>query len=193
VGGSFSVAPHFSGTTFARTRAFSFSIRFSAPLSSLCPLAYWKSLHTIRDGIRPNATARFFIESLGAYQRYCPKCLSETDYYSLTWRFLAVTGCSVHQCRLLERCGHCGNFIPLFTTCTRLGICSLCGEDLRSCPTLTLSVQEMDNVQRCTTDIEYLLSPQGSEEDKDAAIKIGLKYKRFGRQSKLIVSRSLKR
>src|SRR6266704_2383747 len=51
VGGSFSVAPHFLGTTFARTRAFSFSIRFSAPLSSLCLLAYCKSLHTIRDGI----------------------------------------------------------------------------------------------------------------------------------------------
>ena len=36
------------------TRAFSFSIRFSAPLSSLCLLAYCKSLHTIRDGIQPN-------------------------------------------------------------------------------------------------------------------------------------------
>ena len=52
MGGSFSVAPHFLGTTFARTRAFSFSIRFSAPLSSLCLLAYCKSLHTIRDGIK---------------------------------------------------------------------------------------------------------------------------------------------
>lgn len=107
------------------------------------------------------------------------------DYYSLTWRFLAATGCSVHQCRLLECCGHCGNFIPLFTTRARLGICSLCGEDLRSCPTLTLSVQETDIVQRCTTDIEYLLSPQGNEEDKDAAITIGLKYKAL-RQAKQI-------
>src|SRR5258708_29351728 len=48
---AFSVASYFSGTPLACTRAFFFSISFSAPLSSLCLLAYCKPLHTSRDGI----------------------------------------------------------------------------------------------------------------------------------------------
>jgi hypothetical protein len=120
--------------------------------------------------LQPSSLGRFFAGSLEAYQRYCPRYLSKADYYPLT-------GCPAHRYRLLDRCGHCGNFIPLFPIRAPIGICTRCEENLRSSPTLTLTTQEINIVHRYTFDFEYLLSPHGNEEDRDGTIAYGLRCK----------------
>lgn len=130
---------------------------------------------------KPNTLSRFFHGSLGEHLRYCPSCLSKAKvaYYPLTWRFLALAGCDAHCCRLLDRCGLCGEPIPLFTIPARLGICPHCENALRDCQAEMLSQQEREVVHGRTIDLEYLLSPQGWEERNELARAIGWRLKQF--------------
>lgn len=113
---------------------------------------------------QPNALSRFFNGSVGKYLRYCPLCLSESAYYSLTWRFLSLSGCHTHQCHLLDCCGNCKEPIPLFTIPSRVGICPTCGEDLRASHAEVLSEQEVQRVYQQIAELEFFLSPQHEQQ-----------------------------
>lgn len=126
-----------------------------------------------------NALSRFFHGSLSDYVRYCPLCLSKSVYYPLTWRFLTLTGCHVHHCRLLDCCGHCGQYIPQFAIPSRVGVCPLCAKELFRYPAEILSQQERKIVKQRITDLEYLLSPQGWEEGDEIARIIGWRFKKI--------------
>lgn len=104
--------------------------------------------------------------------RYCPMCLSERSYYPLTWRFLAVQGCHLHACQILEQCGHCGSTIPGHANRLRMACCPECNGDLRTCPAPLLSVEEHRNAVSRFEDLEFLLSPQPWEESDDTLPKL---------------------
>lgn len=126
-----------------------------------------------------HALSRFFHGSLGEYLRYCPLCLSLSAYYRLTWRFLVLTGCPLHHCRLLDRCGHCGQRIPLFNIPAKLGVCSHCDTALCQCPTEMLLQHELEVVQKRAADLEYLVTPQGWEEGEEIARTMGWRFKKI--------------
>ena len=126
-----------------------------------------------------NALSRFFHGSLGEHLRYCPSCLSRRAYYPLTWRFLALTGCDTHHCRFLDRCGYCGEHVPLFTIPAKLGLCPHCENALHYCRAEMLPQQEREVVHQRTIDLEYLLSPQGWEEADEIARTIGWRLKKI--------------
>lgn len=115
----------------------------------------------------------FFKGSLGLHLRYCPACIAQDPYYRLIWRFLALPGCSIHSCRFLEQCGHCGNTIPLFMIPSKIGICPTCNGDLRSCSVTALSENEWRSVCADSADFEYLLSSHQWGEDEDIEKKVG--------------------
>jgi hypothetical protein len=105
--------------------------------------------------------SRFLQGSLASSLRYCPGCLAEQPipYYRLSWRFLALSGCHTHGCRLLNACKHCGTPIPCLPSVPQLAHCSACRGDLRTCPTEPLPQQERDQLSTRTKDLEMLLMP----------------------------------
>jgi len=113
--------------------------------------------------LKPWSLAQFLSESIAPHLRYCPHCLVERAYYALTWRFLEITGCPDHQCQLLDRCGHCGETVPLLPPTPKLGMCPTCGEDLRTCQTERLDEARLQTVRARCGDFAYLLSPQPCE------------------------------
>ena len=91
--------------------------------------------------------------------RYCPHCLQEALYYSLSWRILPLVGCPRHACRLLEHCGHCSCPVPIFHSPFRIGMCPSCGGDLRECIPSRLTEEELWRVTIASREIEFLLRP----------------------------------
>ena len=134
-----------------------------------------------------NALSRFFHSSLGEYLRYCPSCLSKLAYYPLTWRFLALTGCHLHHCRFLDRCGYCGGDIPLFAIPAKMGVCPHCHKALHGCEAEMLSRQEQERVQQRTVDLEYLLSPQSWEERDELARTMGWRLRKIREEKQCTV------
>lgn len=100
--------------------------------------------------------------------RYCPMCLSERPYYPLTWRFVAVQGCHLHACQILEKCGHCGSTVSGYANRLRMAFCPRCNGDLRTCPTEHISTEKHRKAIAQFEDLEFLLSPQAWEEYHDA-------------------------
>ena len=105
----------------------------------------------------------FLSRSVADCLRYCPLCLGDFPYYSLAWRFLALKGCWVHNCQLLEKCGHCGTKIPIFTRPFKAGFCPTCKKDLRTCKSSLLSEKVRIDVQSLYQNLEFLLAPQPFE------------------------------
>ncbi|TMC18064.1 MAG: TniQ family protein [Chloroflexi bacterium] len=117
--------------------------------------------HLIRKFNRspfPQPASRFLAASVAQRLRYCPVCLIEFGYYSLCWRFTMLTGCIYHLCHLLEKCGHCGQMVPLIVWPPKLGICPRCNGDLRTCPTSLLTAIERRYVFERHQELEFLLS-----------------------------------
>jgi len=122
----------------------------------------------------PQPTSRFLSGCIGQYLRYCPVCFAEqrVTYYLLTWRFLMVTCCRKHKCRLLETCGHCDELIPLYTSPFILGNCPKCRQSLKLCAAASVSDEEELEVATHThDDIVFLLTPQPWEADSGSIIK----------------------
>ena len=105
----------------------------------------------------------FLSRSVADCLRYCPLCLGDFPYYSLAWRFLALKGCWVHNCQLLEKCGHCGTKIPIFTRPFKAGFCPTCKKELRTCKSSLLSEKVRIDVQSLYQNLEFLLAPQPFE------------------------------
>ena len=136
---------------------------------------------------RPSALARFLRGSLGSHLRYCPSCLSEAGYYSLTWCFLALHGCTAHRCRLFERCGHCDASIPLFGLPLQVDVCPTCRKDLRGCSADQLSEQELRETSLRSLDLEYLLTPHPCEHENAIAKTVGRRLATLRRAKQLFV------
>ncbi len=103
--------------------------------------------------------------------RYCPYCLQEALYYSLSWRILPLIGCPRHACRLLEHCGHCRCPVSIFHSPFRIGICPTCGGDLRECIPSSLTEEELWRVSVASQEIEFLLCPYPSEFTETALLE----------------------
>src|SRR6266699_1383271 len=122
----------------------------------------------------PQPVSRFLSGCVSQYLRYCPVCFSEqrVRYYLLPWRFLVLTCCCKHKCRLLEACGHCGQLIPLFTSPFKLGNCPLCQQSLKLCAAASISNEgELEVASHAHDDIVFLLIPQPWEADSSSVIK----------------------
>lgn len=122
----------------------------------------------------PQPMSRFLSGCVGQHLRYCPECFAEqrVRHYLLTWRFLMVTCCREHKCRLLETCGHCGEVIPLFTSPFTLGNCPRCQHNLKLCATASVSDEgELVVASHAHDDIVFLLTPQPWEADSTSVIK----------------------
>ena len=122
----------------------------------------------------PQPVSRFLSGCFGRYLRYCPVCFAEqrVRYYLLLWRFLMVTCCYKHKCRLLETCWHCGEVIPLFAAPFKLGYCPRCRQSLKLCATaLESSGAELEVATHVHDDIVFLLSPQPWEANSSGIIK----------------------
>ncbi len=136
---------------------------------SMCPDAIlWRTtfLHIAKKfgrSIEHHSLANFFRDCVSSSLRYCPLCLAEEPYYSLTWRFFLLQGCYKHYCKLLNECSHCGCAVPLLTETLKIGICPACGGDLRKCTPAPLTEKEQQDVLMTVPEIEYLLSPQPFE------------------------------
>lgn len=136
--------------------------------------------------------SRFLSGCISHYLRYCPRCLAEQQvkYYLLSWRFLELTCCQEHKCRLLEMCGHCSELIPLFTSPFRLGYCPQCQKHLELCGTTLVSDEaELEAVMHAYDDIVFLLTPQVWERDGVSIIKrVGRRFISARQQSKFTVA-----
>jgi len=122
----------------------------------------------------PQPTSRFLSGCVGQYLRYCPVCIAEQPVrsYLLPWRFLMVTCCRKHTCRLLEACGHCGEFISLFTSPFTVGNCPRCRLDLKLCAAVPESDEgELEISTHAHNDIVFLLTPQPWEADSTSVMK----------------------
>jgi DNA-binding XRE family transcriptional regulator len=115
----------------------------------------------------PRLLGQFLAGSVSPHLRYCPLCITEHSYYSLTWRFLCLVGCIEHHCALLERCGHCGQTIPLFIAPLRMGICPSCQGDLRTTSSSPLTEHEYKSTEICFKDLVFLLTHQSWESESD--------------------------
>ncbi len=105
----------------------------------------------------------FLSGSVADCLRYCPFCLRDFPYYSLAWRFLALKGCWVHNCQLLEKCGHCGSKIPIFAYPFKVGFCPTCKRDLRTRVSISLSEMVRKNAHSLYQDLEFLMTQQPIE------------------------------
>ncbi len=122
----------------------------------------------------PQPMSRFLSGCVGQYLRYCPLCFTEqrVRYYLLTWRFLMVTCCHIHKCRLLEACGHCDALIPLFRSPFIVGDCPRCRQNLKLCAAaLVPDEAELEISLHVYNDIIFLLTPQSWEADGGSLIK----------------------
>lgn len=118
--------------------------------------------------------------------RYCPLCLQEQRYYRLTWRFLSLTGCPYHSCRLLDRCGACHQPIRLLHNTIRVGICPSCQMPLHTAAVAPLSAQEQWQCQQREQELTYLLAPQPWETgDVAASVAVGHLLERLRWQKEL--------
>ena len=109
---------------------------------------------------RHQSLGRFLRNSISPFVRYCPTCLDEQKYFSLTWSFLRLFGCPQHSLHLLDICGHCGQHIPLKNPCLSLTNCHFCGGDLRLSATTKLSSDEHQLCLQHQDDLVYLLTEQ---------------------------------
>lgn len=110
--------------------------------------------------LQAEALGHFLTGSLTPYLRYCPLCLqTQRPYYRLTWRFLALTGCSEHGCRLLTACPNCGQTLPLLAAPLQIGVCPTCGPTLPTAPIRALAEADLSRVRQVVKNLAFLLSP----------------------------------
>jgi DNA-binding XRE family transcriptional regulator len=137
----------------------------------------------------PQPVSRFLSGCVSQYLRYCPSCFVEqrVRYYLIIWRFLSVTCCCKHKCRLLEACGHCGELIPLFIAPFALGSCPKCRQDLKLCAAVSEADEtELEVVTHVHDDIVFLLTPQPWETDSARVIKrLGRRLSRMRQMQRL--------
>ncbi len=127
--------------------------------------------------MEPTSLSRFISSSVASHLRYCPICIVEHSYYFLPWRFLILSGCYKHSCRLLDKCGHCEYLIPFLSPLLRINICPKCGGDLRKCTSVSLHEDVREDTRKIYQCLEYLLSFQHwNISCNDRAIALGREF-----------------
>lgn len=133
------------------------------------------------------ALSSFLHGAIALSLRYCPLCLQEQPYYRLTWRFLSLTGCPRHGCRLFDRCGTCNQPIRLLHNIIQVGVCPACQTPLSTAAAKPLSDQEQRLSQQMEKELTYLLSPQPWETgDVAASVAVGHLLERLRWQKGLV-------
>ena len=129
-------------------------------------------------GTTPHTLQQFLAGSLASGLRYCPCCLAERSpaYYSLFWRFLAISGCTEHGLQLLDQCGHCLSPLPLLSFPPKLARCPTCQGDLRRGPVRRQSSEALRFSQRRTEALQALFSPLPGPPNQARAEVIGKQY-----------------
>jgi len=152
------------------------------PIAAACPVPVLQAttfMHLARKFARsplPGIFSQFLKGCVAEHLRYCPHCLEEHPYYSLAWRFLALTGCVQHNCQLLDRCGHCGQVIPFLPPPFKPGACPSCGEELRACLSEPLTEAESQRARNRFDDLAFMLSPQDCESAEHAGVDLGRRF-----------------
>jgi hypothetical protein len=123
--------------------------------------------------------------SLASHLRYCPECLAEHDfpYYRLHWRFLILSGCLTHHCKLLDYCRHCDAPIPHLPHLPQTAVCPTCRRDLRTSQPFPLSEDEEHMLSRRTSDLLFLLCSPAQSQEGDPRATLGKRYS-FKRQQR---------
>lgn len=121
----------------------------------------------------PTWLGRFLSGMLAPALRYCPGCLTDDGYRRLIWRFVTVYGCAEHGCRLLDRCGHCGEDIPFLASPLRVCGCPSCGRDLRDCAAPRSDADEATLAALRTRDARALIAPHPCEGMERPATAMG--------------------
>ena len=136
--------------------------------------------HLVRTRSLTRARSRMSVErflegSLALHLGYCPVCLAEQKrpYYLLLWRFLSLAGCPVHKIQLLDQCGHCGRRLTYVEEIPKIGVCSSCHKDLRTCLAPKLREDEVVQVGRKYDDLAFLLgnTPTALDEDVEKYLR----------------------
>jgi hypothetical protein len=144
--------------------------------ASLLKLTFYHLARKFNHSIDANAVASFLKQSLSQTLRFCPMCVKEYSFYSLTWRFLCLPGCADHGCRLLEGCSHCGHTLSLLPALMKIGICPLCRGDLRTCSAEPLTQHEWTISRARAVDLSFLLTPQSWEASPELLAALGREY-----------------
>jgi len=137
----------------------------------------------------PQPTSRFLSGCISQYLRYCPVCFTQQPVmcYLLPWRFLMLTCCCQHKCRLQETCRHCDELIPLFAALHKLGRCPKCQKSLKlyTAPSI-LDEAELEAATHIQDDIVFLLIPQPWEADSSRIIRcVGQRLAHIRRMKRL--------
>jgi len=131
---------------------------------------------------KPASASHFLKGSLAESFRYCPLCLqTDSPYYILPWRFLMLTGCPYHGCRLLDRCSFCGRTIPLLTNILKVNICPYCRAAFSDSQVEQMDDTEHRQAQTRFQDLTFLLLPS-EHEVEPGAVGPRLAYWRKARQ-----------
>jgi hypothetical protein len=137
------------------------------PQAAVCPVEHLQATtfyHLLRKFGRttsaPNMSKHFLQESIGSYLRYCPRCLAESGFISLLWRFVGIEACPQHGVELLAECGHCGQSMPFLSNGLRVAHCAYCQGDLRVCKTCQASETAIQRTRIWHDDLAFLLIPQ---------------------------------
>jgi hypothetical protein len=145
--------------------------------SDLLATTFYYLIQKFGRSIHHKSMTRFLKNCLSDGLRYCPLCLREAAFYRLTWRFLTLRGCIKHGCRLLDRCGHCGQSIPFLVTPLVVGICPHCRGDLSDCQTDPFPKQARQTTLEHLHDLQFLLAPEPSPlMDTNIIRAIGLRF-----------------
>ena len=100
---------------------------------------------------------RVLSKHISTHRKFCPSCLSETNYYKLIWQVSELKTCIHHNTDLIERCPSCNREIPILSTNSVLDFCPFCNLRLSSINPL---FSECDfEEQRKWEDWRFLLNP----------------------------------
>lgn len=126
--------------------------------------------------MKPQPISRFLRGVIADNFRFCPECIAERGYYSLTWRFQLLSGCVDHKCRFIDKCTRCGNIVPFLAAPLEIGVCPSCGCDLSQLPAFHLDSTELQKVNRLDEVFSFLLTPHPIEaEAKRTVSELGLR------------------
>ena len=91
---------------------------------------------------------------LTEHKRWCPRCWEDDEargeplYERKLWTLLVVDSCPEHAVVLTDRCPVCGRRQPPIAHDVQVGICALCGWELRAEPVALESVERGDAERR---------------------------------------------